>query len=113
MHRCILHGKLVVPASYSNPPSGKHNHSTTPLLQEHRDVARDSVTPDGQPAYWTSRYQFRGAVTSTGSGAAAGFDVPDFLASSKEAILVTGGLTWHELWVHDNVTVCDLCLSGA
>lgn len=59
-------------------------------MQEDYDVGRDSVTPDGQPAYWTHRYRFRGAVTATGSGSAA-FDVPEFLASSKEAILVTGG----------------------
>lgn len=53
---------------------------------------RDSLTPDGQPAYWTQRYRLRGAVTASAQAQARHqVDVPEFLASSKEAILVTGG----------------------
>lgn len=63
-------------------------------MQEDKDVKLDSLTPDGQPAYWTQHYRLRGAVSSSSSntGSSSQVDVPEFLASSKEAILVTGEL---------------------
>lgn len=44
----------------------------------------DSLTPEGDAAYWSMRYTIRCGVTDE-------FDVPVFLESSSEAILVTGG----------------------
>jgi hypothetical protein len=63
----------------------------THALQEDADVSRDSLTPDGQPAYWSQRYRLRGAVTAGPAGSRSSqHDVPEFLNSSKEAIVVTG-----------------------
>lgn len=69
--------------------NGAQLHSLL-CLQEDKDVKLDSLTPDGQPAYWTQHYRLRGAVSSSSSSSQV--DVPEFLASSKEAILVTGEL---------------------
>ena len=43
----------------------------------------DSLTPEGDAAYWSMRYTIRGGMTED-------HDVPVFLASSMDAILVTG-----------------------
>lgn len=52
-------------------------------VQEDGDVWGDSLTPEGEAAYWSMRYTIRRGVTDE-------FDVPVFLESSSEAILVTG-----------------------
>jgi hypothetical protein len=49
-------------------------------------VKGDSLTPEGEAAYWSMRYTIRKGVTE-----AQECDVPVFLDSSMEAILVTGG----------------------
>lgn len=46
----------------------------------------DSLTPEGDAAYWSMRYTIRGGMTED-------HDVPVFLASSMDAILVTGAVT--------------------
>jgi hypothetical protein len=46
-------------------------------------VRGDSLTPEGEAAYWSMRYTVRRGVTDE-------YDVPVFLESSSEAILVTG-----------------------
>jgi hypothetical protein len=48
-------------------------------------VKGDSLTPEGEAAYWSMRYTIRKGVTE-----AQECDVPVFLDSSMEAILVTG-----------------------
>ncbi|KAF6252370.1 Spc98 family-domain-containing protein [Scenedesmus sp. NREL 46B-D3] len=61
------------------------------MVKEDADVSRDSLSPDGQPAYWSQRYRLRGAVTAGHAGSRSSqHDVPEFLNSSKEAIVVTG-----------------------
>lgn len=55
------------------------------LCQEATGVTGDSLTPDGEAAYWSMRYTIRGGVEKEGTN-----DVPVFLASSMDAILVTG-----------------------
>eukprot|EP00775_Hariotina_reticulata_P011046 gene11046-11201_t len=63
------------------------------MVKEYADVGRDSLTPEGEPAYWSMRYRLRGSVTTTvgsSASAASGYDVPELLASSAEAILITG-----------------------
>jgi hypothetical protein len=69
-------------------------------------VSRDSLTPDGQPAYWSQRYRLRGAVTAGPTGSRSSqHDVPEFLNSSKEAIVVTGEMLVY-CWQYDQtVTV--------
>ncbi|WIA09445.1 hypothetical protein OEZ85_008849 [Tetradesmus obliquus] len=58
------------------------------MVKEDADVSLDSITPDGQPRYWSQRYRLRGAVTA--GSRSSQHDVPEFLNSSKEAIVVTG-----------------------
>lgn len=59
-------------------------------------MARDSITPDGQPRYWSQRYRLRGAVAA--GSRSSQHDVPEFLNSSKEAIVVTGAPCSVGLW---------------
>lgn len=71
-------------------PSTTTTTTSTPptqCTQEDRDVAGDSLTPEGEAAYWALRYTIRRGVTED-------FDVPVFLGSSVDAILVTGECCW-------------------
>lgn len=66
------------------------------MVQEDKCVTRESVVEDEQLAYWQQRYTLRRTFTrasASGEGAAAepaGRDVPLFLHSHAETILVTG-----------------------
>jgi hypothetical protein len=54
-------------------------------VQEDADVRGDGLTAEGEAAYWSMRYTIRRGVTEETE-----YDVPVFLESSSEAILVTG-----------------------
>jgi hypothetical protein len=57
---------------------------------------RDSLTSDGQAAFWHTRYMLRQSldgrmgVPAAGVGGAPRHDVPAFLQRVKEAVLSTG-----------------------
>ncbi|KAL0053447.1 hypothetical protein WJX82_005855 [Trebouxia sp. C0006] len=65
------------------------------MIQEHKDISKDSVNKEDQSAYWYHRYSLRplldaqGHVSLTPTGAAV-HDVPLILAEAKDSILMTG-----------------------
>ncbi|KAL3137516.1 hypothetical protein ABBQ38_004802 [Trebouxia sp. C0009 RCD-2024] len=65
------------------------------MIQEHKDINKDSVNKEDQSAYWYQRYSLRplldaqGNVTLAHTGAAV-HDVPLFLEEAKDSILMTG-----------------------
>lgn len=65
-----------------------------PVLQK---VGRDSLAPDGQSAWWRSRFRLRAARDACGrevldAGGAPLHDVPALLEAAKDTILTTGAL---------------------
>ncbi len=65
-----------------------------PVLQK---VGRDSLAPDGQSAWWRSRFRLRAVRDACGreaqdAGGAPVHDVPALLEAAKDTILTTGAL---------------------
>lgn len=65
------------------------------MVQEHKDINKDSLNKEDQSAYWYHRYSLRplldaqGNITLAHTGAAV-HDVPLFLDEAKDSILMTG-----------------------